>query len=83
MRERVKILCLSLFSESTVSFAEVNFKRSEGEPLDIPVYRTGDLSEELVVICSTVQSKFSCVLRLIPLGTIMGRSFLGQHKVLQ
>lgn len=44
------------FSESAVFFPDKEYRVAEdiGEIL-IPVHRTGDLSDETMVICSTVQ----------------------------
>ena len=45
-----------LFTESTVFFSEIEYRVDEkvGQ-LQIPIYRTGDLSKELTVICYTEQ----------------------------
>ena len=43
-----------LFTESTVFFSEIEYRVDEKVgPLQIPIYRTGDLSKELTVICYT------------------------------
>jgi hypothetical protein len=55
--DNCKQLCY-IFTESTVFFPEVLYSVEEKtSKLEIPIFRTGDLSDEFMVICYTAEGK--------------------------